>query len=1595
MKLSSVLSSMLVFGLSASALAGPVTYAGRRQSINAAVLLVGSQTFGGEPINIAPHVWGQLEKDRGIKPPSWTFVNPRALTTLTADAQTRWNTFGVTDMPNLGGRLTKDDSAYWELNLASTSDFQIGTYDILLLPVAGNISLNPAEREKLRKFVDKGGILWVDVNETIGTNIFSVLNPLPIPLRWTAGGGTLLVNPSHPLMSSPNTVGYDEVAALQRGFSGSFSALSAVANPLIQSWMENDSYKIDPVVGENSDSITVGLGKIGDGYMLVTTRGVSTVLNQGKLPNGTIDPAGNRTFKSLPPIQTTAYRGAAKILVNAISLRSEYTTESSGGRRTSAIGSDLSAPLLRRFQVNTTPNTGTTPAISDGVIYVSSGSRLIAMETDPNLDRDGDGNPDDGIVDPDGAQYDIIWSQDLGTTVASSPTIATLPRTSGDATPVVMVQTNPGGNGLLRIYRTADGVNVADIQAPSGTNAPSASLPGGAKPPASPTVHEGLVYVADIPTINASLGRVWVADLATLAPVTGPTGLRWRIEAAPRMGAVDGSPTVGYIPIQDNSGGTDRVLYVPTAPDANRSAGFVSLWLGARGEAPTAISISGADMTVTTRAALQNLPVYVPGPTGNPSQGVKISVVDPTTGQPYSDVQTDNIFTGSLIANVVGQNGVLRLTLTGFGQSLIWTGPNQNAALRIDYSVDWGTGAGGGAPDNFVRGDIQFPDELGNPKRILGGLALAPNGNLFAVVAPMDPAANGGSLFCLREEGRGDFKVLYRWEAFDQIQLTSSGAGGVTTYSYDAAVIDYDGLLDIIPFLRARMTNLKFITGPVLSGNRVYAALNSTKAIGFIPVGNPPDRYTATVMAFEANPQPAEILVENLLGQPIFLQADPGRSTNKVQPNVTGYMQPQQYQYEQVGSFGKYTFNTLSGVTRGRIRDCLISNMPIAARRGGSGDITIMPDSGIIDGAFTPGNADGRWNPHRYQIVINGMEARGQLFASGDTLYVGGGSYLPGILNSPAFPVFVKQSFMYAIDTKIAPNDLKSPAAKQPFQLGPLRPWEKYHSILERGTGGPMDVEPSKYVLWPSAFGIRTFNDLQVRVNQAALSGNYVEGMAGGNGIFTVWEAGQMTAYSRSDLLVADEGRIIRVDPSGFPYWMTDSTYQAGEEGSISAVSDTVLLSKPSRAYTVGGNAYLVADPGNSRIVRIDNTGRELRTITGFRIDPIFRPQGVLPNVTTKLSSPRDVKTFTTFQPNSGVFSPALQRQMAGTAEYWVHYIVADTGNQRVVELIDRYEYDSARGVIGRLVRYDDPMADADPIIISGIPRRLVPAIGILKWQIRSELTKKNYSYNSIDSVYLTPTGGGAKSAVYAFGFGNVTPSPTSFARNPVGQNRFDNPVGAGGIVVYDEFSGRTDLITDFYIPAIGANVFWNDAAIDFNSAAVPADTVGRKISGLRSASISFTAGQLAVMFTDNTGVYEVVKVGNQWVVRWMMLKDNFIVMRRSMDPGDGLVKPTTKNPMGFLPTYARRLNSGQVIITNGYIGSHRIATLPYVGGFGISPNDPYNGEVVVLEGDLTGTRAFDWNKPNFGFDSYTVDYELPPVAGTRGIVGPAFAEKK
>ncbi|MCH7944525.1 MAG: hypothetical protein IIC73_00705, partial [Armatimonadetes bacterium] len=854
-------------------LAQPMPYASSRTTIRAGVLLIESQRVGllpGVPANVAPHIWSNLDQDVGAKPASWTFDNPLGQTTMTFDMRQRWlATPGAGPLPAVGTKLSKSDAAYWEISLANSPNEVLAAFDVLSLTVNGTLSLNSIEREKLRRFIDQGGVLWIDlVNDNLGATpiVLDLANGMPYGFDWLVSGLPVEANLNHPIMRSPNPIRLSDLRRMDYRFAVGpiltrpidLTLLLPVSGLL--TWVSPDSRRLQPVAG-NLDGRTVSAAQLGEGYLVVTSRGVTATLNLGFDPAQPPPriPQPNRAFRGLAPVFDEASGSAAKFAVNVISLATSYSTAGGGSRHSSGSAVTVGAPLGRRF----TTNVGgalfevNKPAVLfKGFLITTVGGRVTVYDANPSRDIDGDGDPDDGFPDALGSGADLIWQSvvvkagrlSAPTVVEAPDSTITNPVTGLIATDLIWV-VDARSNVLIYDLNnpgTVTALPLTEVRAPGGPPADDPSAPY------APTVHEGVVVIADSQASD-TLGRVWIIYLNSGELVI--TSSEWAIHSVSAMTPAGASPTVGYIPIQDNSTGLDRVVYVahqPTTIGSPRPASLTSLWLGARGEQPVRVALtSPTNVRITTRASLQGLPVLFESPLGlYPSLGIKVTILK-SNGDPFTLAEMRTVFTGGI--SDPGTRGEINVQLKDSAAGLFdWDGtatpdPGDDVGWRIDYTIDWGQAkAFGGVPaQSYIRGSLQFPDTVANTRRIIGGAALGPSGNLFIATASPGLVGTGSTLFNLREEGRGEFRLVYRYDLYDDLTYTvNQGAGVTDTRRLKATFVDEDELLTDLTFLDVPITSLRFVGGPAVRGDTVYCVAAGLKN-GFID--------TSVLMAFHAN----------------------------------------------------------------------------------------------------------------------------------------------------------------------------------------------------------------------------------------------------------------------------------------------------------------------------------------------------------------------------------------------------------------------------------------------------------------------------------------------------------------------------------------------------------------------------------------------------------------------------------------------------------------------------------------------------------------------------------------------------------------------
>lgn len=1535
-----------------------LNYAQRSVNIRAGVVVLDSQQIvPGVQANYNPYVWYNLDSSRQIKPSGWNFHNPAGAGAVTPTIAARWGAIntalGSGIVPVLDARLGKKDAPYWELRLSAATDEQLSQFDVLSLSVQGYLSVNPDERGRLRRFIEAGGVLWVDLTSA-ALNQIDVVNGLPMPFNMdvTNVAAAFSADWFHPLLSFPGSISPSNLLAMQSENALGLRTVSLAALGYgdlaeLQQSTEGDFARFYHVAGDQKGPF-LSVARIGDGFMVVTTRGVARTLNRtqrllnNQLPSGTYIPNNLSVAENLVPDATT--EAAAKIVVNMVHLVSGSPQFGKGAHKANGGPIDVSAPLLQKFSVSPGYDPGPSnylpPAVYKGCVAIVFENRLWVFDADPARDMDKDGNPDDGVQDFSfGQSYDLLWISErtVLTGPVSPPTCAEVPNsTIVDQISVV------DGQGRLCVFNlhspgTKDVMPVFVSGPP-----PSYSPPGGGdaqRGPYAPTFYDGCYFIADDVSMGLSgvVGRVWVANAADgqMMSTTAP----WAVggNGVGQIQRPSAPVTVGDIPIQDGSGGTDRVVYIPTRPNPlggpQATAGLTSLWFGVKGEKPANWTEAGNQLVVVTRASLQGLRIHMPA--GPDPLGIKLSVID-GNGNPLDAAAMNTLFT----TGVSESNGIL--TFTKRGAAVM----PANASVRVDYTIDWGTG-NAGVQNQIIRGNVFLPDDTAKARVIVDHVALSPTGMLYFVASNPDPTAtgtDGGTYYAMQESARGNFLLKDRYDLYPAHTVTLNQAAPI---NYAETLFDTDELTTFAgPFLSGSFTRLRFRSGPVVVGDTVYLTAAGYKFGGLVPC--------TIVMAFKADPETAEILLPEINGSFTLLQPDFARNDNRARPTTFSILQGGQFVYEgnQGNGRGRIRISNLSPNQRGLIQNSISRSQPVIIRRAGQPDILVEPD-----------RTASNWSTLQWFAVYHGYDNASPPTVAGNTLYFGAKSVLPSILRGDPFPSWTTTGLILGMDSVISPSDAF-------LHDNPTRPWLKQLWQIDRDNPTPGAVAPNPDIRMPQMRGVTSFEEWRQRLFQSTIASRDSFGVIAGDGMLFSWGTDGLFGFSRADFIVADESRLARFDSSGNPLWSSDNSATTGTNLDSGAAGVITPLVRPTRAYALNARELMVVDTGADRIIQLDRNGREIRSISSFHLDPQYTPEGFTTNAPLTLRQPRDVYVY-------GTYVKSHSHSMPKLLEYWVHYLIADTGNHRLIELIDRYEADPVtRRIIGVILDSQN-----------------VRALGVLNWHSPATYSGGQFNYTGVSSLYDAYTG--APRRVYVAGIGGGLPTRVGLGLDsPSAGAATTSQEGNGGIIVFNDASSIVDVIEKVWIPDIPANVLWDPNTASFNSAAEPGHF--KKLSNVRSVNVRFqilpVAGvQISVMFADNDGVYEIYHNGTDWVVNWMLPKAAYRVMRRNI--GDN--RPTDNaNPLDFLPTYARRLESGQVLIVNGYGGKMQTT----------NPNPAtardFFGEVIEVDGAYDGLNnnaapGYSLGKQNFGFSWFSVLFQLPPVTGARGIVMPVFADRR
>ena len=1179
--------------------AGSYTYSTRQRTINAGILLLDDANSGmidspstGNGKNTGannpdPYVFYILNQRSDIKPLGWNIVNPLAPPNVSGPIRDRWDartsntaagqSFIASADPGdnpphaytLNQRITPNMAPYWEVSLSRTGLDDLLQFDVLLLNLSNNhtVQLTVREAEMLRRYVDAGGQLWIE--NSGGGNIAGTppgalgqpYGPMFFDLQFdtsgslgqgilpTATGVPALVR--HPIIDTPYVLSQGEINSLGFGINGIQFGINSSANtgldPTLLGGVVFDSASSKPVIAA---------GQYGAGQVVVTTTGSSAAINNavggldcGYGPNS--GPYTGTNFAAAPVPDL-------KLLTDILVWDTAHPTEHKNSHQSSQSRSTISpavtpiwnfAGLLPPSGGGTYPTTTPTPgaAINGNYVYVRTADGVLrAFNAEPGTDILGSGIPDAGALDfVKGYPYDEIWDSS-GTPAGSFPGISgplTLQDANASAPTVATVHANGADRAFVFIENSSGNVQVADaISGAAFALKGSAGAGTYTSPAPAPTVYGGHVYAGQAD------GRLFVYDFTggsakSGAELTIPNG----------GGQIIASPTVGVIRNNVPAGGyaDDIVAAVSTV------TGVTTLQLGSRRDplmnagglyTPSAVGSTPISFDVGSTPLPQSfsltpgtgypLPIGSPSPAAGPATGFSISPTPPQPGPFYGSYDVD--FSGGSVPR------------------------------RATFSV--GSAIGAGTPATFVSAP-----------------ALGPNGNLYYTVNATSGNGVDSSLVCAHDNKVQADQELMRW----RYRLPFATGEQVTS--------DADGNND------GDLVGFQFVGAPVVDTRGNVFALASRGG-------------QTAILAFNAN---QAVYVQALNGAQVGQLT--GVNINQLTQTIPGGATDEFGSAPQTISTGQ-----LSGATPDGNGNVTINNFA----NFGPVPYTAYPDLSEpqpVSVTFTVnGTGNNNNGPPPTQTNLSLLHTNLAWYSLPPTVAP----------VSPSAGITLIGNYLFFGDT--AGNVYRFYAYPGDSNL----------------IGGNRKVDPT----------LKDNNQRLIFTLTAQTPAGAINGIAsGGNNVLIVNGTNGVVALGSRYTLVADNNRILETDSEGVASWAVDATSQYAPNGALTHLE----LNHPSSVFQIAPNDYLVADTGNNRCVRFDRSGNVIWELSRFNdfADPstaaLFNKSvtRLTPGESTVLNHPTSVESYLTYAHDS-------TGAVTGTI---VHYLIADTGNNRVLEVVDAY----------------------------------------------------------------------------------------------------------------------------------------------------------------------------------------------------------------------------------------------------------------------------------------------------------------------------------
>ncbi|MCE5322470.1 PQQ-binding-like beta-propeller repeat protein [bacterium] len=1475
----------IIFGVIASGLpadAGAYLYSSNRKQINCGIVRLSSYKINqatelGSGYGTSGYLLGNgvgelfylLDNLTSMKPAGWTLENPFAGSTAASSGSAR--------------KYTKSEVDYWFVDLASTRD--LSRMQILYLPAHGVVIMDDDDREKLRRFVDGGGVLWVDnsaVSSVLTFDDSASAGFIISDFEFSSALGTDYIDVRHhPLLTIPYWLTDQDVSILGSN-AGQYCVWPGYDS---SSGVPDDFDYLFPVVRNTGigNPPVIASNAYGGGYIVATA-----------------DYVGRGCYMNYPYCLPSL-----KFAYNLIALSSSWTNARKSPRHSGSSidtvgGTELakiwSCPFSSEDEVESAP------VIYKNIVYYSRGDTLYAYDLKPQEDLDGDGDIDDGEDDmPNDTGCDLIWKKPCSGTL-SSPVAVTMQDPSkynspGDSVDAVMVASTDGTVYVLDTSPTNAGKSLlySEIDWDTGSTC---------EKPFPPVFVDGWIYVAGKSTDATQSVHIygfnpvmhyyrsgsdtykseWLREFPSSSSsilYTGgilKSGLCFGYASSNGSGALTGMlywstnrPTSGSTVTSQN----DIVFGLPLVikNDTLQTKKIVGSQVDCQ------INIKSVKIKNISNIWIKNYGTSDLQISGNPVKNATIS-------SPSEDTADGRILC-NLSGSAINQNG---------GEV-----PG-DVIICADYSLDYATAGTGGfvrapqqiklplEPDVSTTGSSSLPKTEATATTALGRNAMVYiNGERDPV--ELKSLNSGGSVYGLQIDASAQTN---RWNYFlhaGVARSTLENASGYSTSESSNITSPISGL--VLPGVVMKKTgsgwlplqNPQPLSNPACSGDKVFVTVS-----GYFGSGSSSDYNGGALLCFKANPDFVIRITENA---GYDSEGNPIRKAKSLYNSTTG---------------GKRVVSIW--------QPNLLDDSPLDFLSGQVGVPASMID--YDKGTITIDNFSTLKLKSSSSVTPNTLSPSLPVWVMVDNVEIPVDFSTWGPLGA-YMSTAPTGKMSDSVDLSGWNNLLWYYPVDEPIHSSPVVIGDVVYFMDDKGTIYAINTETGETLGKP-------IDDDQVIWKEPSTSTSTSKtnfSIAGSNGVLVIPKSDGLYAYSNTTTLVADTNRVMELDGAGELSWAADSiTWPAHIPPSLNTKPATTSgpINKPSRVRYISSGELLLTNSGANQVCRIDKSAQvgsmrvEATNVTDdyvyirWMYDRFSDPKRLLrPGQPTSLNGPTDA-----------ILWQETETDGSGDTYQVIHCLVADSGNHRIVDLVYKFRYASNEYVL------ESNDSDIDPASGFCLPR--------LNWVTTTDTTNQNYVFDCLQLISGT-SGGSTTTDIWA-----------AISNYRTGTGSTATTQGLGGAVVGIRYRVANGNSWDYAKDDSGQIIYGCDK-MDFSNVGglSSAPLASPRYFYVRDDASS---GNRYLYVCDNYGVYDAIVPSDPSIlpkVAAILTDDSY---RSNLDRDDetagvqALSVPLRASCIHVLP-------SGNWLITNSYSGESTDGVSRFSGEvFEYNPTTTTSGKV-------------------------------------------------